>query len=262
MQTNVFFTKYDFKLFSNFTFFLDDPVNGDQIMQQEDRTIVGFNTKFKKNTKVLGTDFILTIGTGYRNDVVKNVELSHTLNRKAVLNNIQLGDVNQSNYYAFANAEFELEKFTISPAFRLDYLNFQYNDALLPTYKTESTSKAIVNPKLNITYTPNQQVQWFFKSGIGFHSNDTRVVVRQTNKTLPRAYGLDFGNSWKPTARLILNTTLWYLLSEEEFVYVGDAGIVEPSGKSERFGLDLGVRYQFTDWLYFNTDATFTKSKP
>ncbi|MDG1039934.1 MAG: TonB-dependent receptor plug domain-containing protein [Polaribacter sp.] len=261
MQTNVFFTKYDFKLFSNFTFFLDDPVNGDQIMQQEDRTIVGFNTKFKKNTKVLGTDFILTIGTGYRNDVVKNVELSHTLNRKAVLNNIQLGDVNQSNYYAFANAEFELEKFTISPAFRLDYLNFQYNDALLPTYKTESTSKAIVNPKLNITYTPNQQVQWFFKSGIGFHSNDTRVVVRQTNKTLPRAYGLDFGNSWKPTARLILNTTLWYLLSEEEFVYVGDAGIVEPSGKSERFGLDLGVRYQFTDWLYFNTDATFTNAR-
>jgi len=44
-------------------------------------------------------------------------------------------------------------------------------------------------------------------------------------------------------------------------VYVGDAGIVEPSGESERYGLDVGIRYQFADWLYFNTDATFTKAR-
>lgn len=260
LQTNVFYTKYAFKLFSNFTFFLDDPINGDQIKQQEDRDIFGFNSQFKKNTSVFDVDVTLTAGTGLRNDIVKDVGLSHTLNRKITLNNIQLGDVNQTNYYAFLNAEFEFGDFTIAPALRLDYLNFEYNDALLPTYKTESTSKAIVNPKLNFTYNPNENIQWFIKSGIGFHSNDTRVVVKSTNKTLPRAYGLDFGNSWKPTSKLILNTALWYLLSEEEFVYVGDAGIVEPSGKSERYGLDLGVRYQFTDWLYFNTDATFTKA--
>ena len=261
LQTNVFYTKYAFELFSNFTFFLDDPINGDQIKQQENRDIFGFNAQFKKNTSIADLDVTLTAGTGLRNDIVKNIELSNTLNRKTLLNNIQLGDINQTNYYAFLNADFELGNFTITPAFRLDYLNFQYNDALLPTYKTAATSQAIVNPKLNITYTPNKNVQWFIKSGIGFHSNDTRVVVKQANKTLPRAYGLDVGNSWKPTPKLILNTALWYLLSEEEFVYVGDAGIVEPSGESERYGLDLGLRYQFTDWLYFNTDATFTKAR-
>ena len=47
---------------------------------------------------------------------------------------------------------------------------------------------------------------------------------------------------------------------EQEFVYVGDAGIVEPSGKTQRFGLDLGLRYQINDWLFFNTDATLTKA--
>ena len=261
LQTNVFYTKYAFELFSNFTFFLDDPINGDQIKQQENRDIFGFNAQFKKNTSIADLDVTLTAGTGLRNDIVKNIELSNTLNRKTLLNNIQLGDINQTNYYAFLNADFELGNFTITPAFRLDYLNFQYNDALLPTYKTAATSQAIVNPKLNITYTPNKNVQWFIKSGIGFHSNDTRVVVKQANKTLPRAYGLDFGNTWKPTSKLILNTALWYLLSEEEFVYVGDAGVVEPSGESERYGLDLGLRYQFTDWLYFNTDATFTKAR-
>jgi outer membrane cobalamin receptor len=261
VQTNVFYTKYAFKLFSNFTFFLNDPINGDQIKQQEDRDIFGFNMQFKKNIRISDVDVIVTAGTGLRTDFVKNVELSHTLNRKTTLNTIQLGDLNQTNYYAFLNAEFEFGNLTIAPALRLDYLNFQYNDALQPTYTTESTSKAIVNPKLNFTYTPNKKVQWFLKSGIGFHSNDTRVVVKQTNKTLPRAYGLDVGNSWKPVSKFLLNTTFWYLLSEEEFVYVGDVGIIEPSGKSERYGLDLGIRYQFTDWLYFNTDATFTKAR-
>ncbi len=261
LQTNVFYTKYAFKLFSNFTFFLEDPINGDQIKQQEDRDIFGFNSQFKKSTKISDIAVILTAGTGLRTDIVKKVELSHTLNRKTLLNNIQLGDVNQTNYYAFLNAEFEFGNFTIAPALRLDYLDFQYNDALQPTYTSESASKAIVNPKLNFTYTPNENVQWFIKSGIGFHSNDTRVVVKQTNKTLPRAYGLDVGNSWKPTSKLIVNTALWYLFSEEEFVYVGDAGIVEPSGESERYGLDVGIRYQFADWLYFNTDATFTKAR-
>ncbi len=261
LQTNVFYTKYAFKLFSNFTFFLEDPINGDQIKQQEDRDIFGFNSQFKKSTNISDIDVILTAGIGLRTDIVKNVELSHTLNRKTLLNNIQLGDVNQTNYYAFLNAEFEFGNFTIAPALRLDYLDFQYNDALQPTYTSESASKAIVNPKLNFTYTPNENVQWFIKSGIGFHSNDTRVVVKQTNKTLPRAYGLDVGNSWKPTSKLIVNTALWYLFSEEEFVYVGDAGIVEPSGESERYGLDVGIRYQFADWLYFNTDATFTKAR-
>ncbi len=261
LQTNVFYTKYDFKLFSNFTFFLEDPINGDQIKQYEDRDIFGFNTQFSKDVTIFNTEAKVTAGTGLRNDNVKNVELSHTLNRKTTLNNIQLGDVKQTNFYAFLNSEFEFGDFTIEPALRLDYFKFQYNDALQPTYSTESASKAIVNPKLNFTYTPNENVQWFIKSGIGFHSNDTRVVVKQTNKTLPRAYGLDFGNSWKPTSKLIVNTALWYLLSEEEFVYVGDAGIVEPSGESQRYGLDLGIRYQFTDWLYFNTDATFTKAR-
>ena len=86
-------------------------------------------------------------------------------------------------------------------------------------------------------------------------------MQQNADKVLPRAYGVDFGNIWKPIEKLILNTALWYLFSEEEFVYVGDAGIVEPSGKSERYGIDLGLRYQIADWLFFDSDATFTKAK-
>ncbi len=261
-KANVFYTKYGFELYSNFTFFLDDPINGDQIRQFESRDIFGFNTAFIKDTKLGNIDTKITSGLGFRNDIVNDVELSHTLNRNEILNYLALGDVNETNMFGYVNAEFKLNKFIIAPALRLDYFKFMYNDALVTEYETLSETKTTFSPKLNFFYNQNKNLQFFLKSGIGFHSNDTRVVVAQSGEDiLPKAYGTDLGAIWKPFPKMVVNTALWYLFLEQEFVYVGDAGIVEPSGQSERYGLDLGFRYQFTDWLYFDTDATFTHAR-
>ncbi|MCG1036308.1 TonB-dependent receptor [Polaribacter sargassicola] len=262
LQANTFYSKYDFELYSNFTFFLDDAVNGDQIKQFEDRSIYGMNAKIINSKEYGNVEAKFIKGIGLRYDLIADNELSHTKNRSELINNIQLGDVKQTNLYAFFNSEFEIGKFKVAPSVRLDYFKFLYNDALSTTYKTLSKTKAIVNPKLNFLYTQNDNLQWFLKSGIGFHSNDARVVLQDNaDKILPRAYGADFGNIWKPTKNLVFNTAAWYLFSEEEFVYVGDAGIVEPSGESERFGLDLGIRYQISDQIYFDTDATLTHAR-
>ena len=262
MQSNVFYSKYNFELYSNFTFFLEDPVNGDQIKQKENRDIFGLNTQFNKEVNYNSFDVNYTAGLGLRFDDIKDIELSHTLNRKTTLDYIQLGDVYQRNMNAFVNAEIDLGKFSITPGLRLEYFNFQYNNRLSETYDLQTNTEVAVLPKLNFQFNQNENLQWFLKSGIGFHSNDARIVLNnEVDKALPKAYGVDFGNIWKPTQKIVLNTTLWYLFSEEEFVYVGDAGIVEPSGKSERYGLDLGVRFQLNDYFYFNTDATFTKAR-
>ncbi len=262
LKSNVFYSNYNFELFSNFTFFLEDPINGDQIKQFENRDIFGANAQIISNKEFGDVEAKFIKGAGLRYDLINDIELSHTKNRQEVLDRIQLGDVKQTNMYAFFNSEFEIGKFKISPAVRLDYFKYVYNDALQTNYETLTKNKAIVTPKLNFLYSQNDNLQWFFKSGIGFHSNDTRVVLQQNaDKILPKAYGLDFGNIWKPTKNMVLNTAVWYLLSEEEFVYVGDAGIVEPSGESERFGVDFGITYQFTDWLFFNTDLTLTKAR-
>ena len=262
MQTNAFYSNYKFQLYSNFTFFLDDPINGDQIKQKENRNIFGFNTQFKKNIDYNTFDVSYTSGVGLRYDDVNDIELSHTLNRKTTLENIQLGDVNQRNLYGFFNAEIDLGKVKITPAVRLEYIKFQYQDQLSDTYSNLTQSEVAVLPKLSIQYNQNNNLQWFLKSGIGFHSNDSRVVLNQNiDNALPKAYGVDFGNIWKPSSKVVLNTALWYLFSEEEFVYVGDAGIIEPSGKSERYGLDVGIRYQLSDNVYFNTDATLTRAR-
>ncbi|NCT11025.1 MAG: TonB-dependent receptor plug domain-containing protein, partial [Flavobacteriia bacterium] len=262
MKANAFYSNYNFELFSNFTFFLENPVDGDQIKQFEERDIFGMNVQFTDILDNGKTETTINKGIGFRFDNSSANQLASTKNRTEILQNIQLGDIQQTNAYAFYNATFELGKWKIAPAVRFDYFKFLYNDALSTNYETLSNSKAIVNPKLNFFYTPNDNMQWFLKSGIGFHSNDARVVLQQdADKILPRAYGLDFGNIWKPTKNLVINTAAWYLFSEEEFVYVGDAGIVEPSGKSERFGLDVGLRYQLTNNLFFTSDATVTKAR-
>ena len=262
LKSNAFYSHYAFELYSNFTFFLEDPINGDQIRQKEDRHIYGANTTITHNTFLGETEMTLTSGLGFRYDIVADVELSRTLNRRTTLESISLGDINQTNIDAFVNAEFEFGKLTIAPALRLDYFKLLYNDKLQTAYTLQSETKTIVSPKLNLFYDVKENLQLYVKSGIGFHSNDTRVVVTNLGEDiLPRAYGLDVGDVWKPTKKMVVNTALWYLFLEQEFVYVGDAGIVEPSGKTERFGIDLGIRYQFNDWLFLDTDATYTKAR-
>lgn len=262
LTMNAYYSHYAFDLYSNFTFFLEDPINGDQIHQKEERQIFGMNAKIKSDTQLGSIPLTLTRGIGLRYDIVNDIELSKTLNRSTLLENVQLGDLNETNINAFVNAEFEFGKFRIAPALRLDYFKFLYNDKLQIDYSSLTETKTIVSPKLNFFWDVKENYQVFLKSGIGFHSNDTRVVVAQNGKEiLPRAYGVDLGDIWKPLPKLVVNTTLWYLFLEQEFVYVGDAGIVEPSGKTERYGLDFGVRYQFNDWLFFDSDLTLTHAR-
>ncbi|MBD0833144.1 TonB-dependent receptor plug domain-containing protein [Aestuariibaculum sp. TT11] len=262
LKTNAFYSHYGFELYSNFTFFLEDPVNGDQIKQQEDRHIFGLNTTLTNEVFLGDVELKMTSGMSLRHDIVNDIELSHTLNRKTTLESIQLGDLNQTNFGAFSSAQLDFGKLTIAPELRIDYFKFMYNDKLEENYKTQAETKTLLSPKLNFYYTALSNLQVYVKSGLGFHSNDTRVVVSRMGKDiLPRSYGADLGSVWKPTPKLIVNSALWYLFLEQEFVYVGDAGIVEPSGKTERYGADFGLRYQLTDYLFFDTDATITNAR-
>lgn len=262
LETRAYYSHYDFELFSNFTFFLDDPVNGDQIAQREDRNILGFQTEFSEKINSENLDFKYIAGVGVRYDDVNNIELSHTKNRYEILDRIAFGNVDQINSFAFLNTEFGLGDFKINPAVRLDYFKFDYENKLSPTYDNRSENKIFASPKLNFIYSPNRDFQLFLKTGIGFHSNDTRVVVANSGEDiLPAAYGADFGGIYKLTDNLIFNTAFWALFLEQEFVYVGDAGIVEPSGKTRRLGVDFGLRYEALNWLYFYGDVNYTYAR-
>ncbi|WP_421810773.1 TonB-dependent receptor [Flagellimonas sp.] len=263
LNTMAFLSHYDFELYSNFTFFLDDPVNGDQIKQYEDRLMLGARTVFKNNTAQLGsTNFKYQAGVGFRYDNVDDNELSHTLNRQELLERLAYGDVDEVNSYAFAGAAFKSGKFTFEPALRLDYFKFDYVNKLSELYDNRSEEKVAFSPKFNTIFSPTANTQFFLKTGMGFHSNDARVVVaNQGEDILPTAYGVDLGTIIKPADKLVLNATLWSLFLDQEFVYVGDAGVVEPSGKTRRLGLEVGARYQPFEGLYLYTDANYTHAR-
>ncbi|GAA3640398.1 TonB-dependent receptor [Flavivirga jejuensis] len=262
IKNSLYYSRYNFELYSNFTFFLEDPVNGDQIKQKENRNIFGLNSEYSKLFSINNVDGNWQAGITLRNDQSFNNELSHTVNRSETLEEIQLGNIHETNLGVYFKAIFNLGKWAVNPGLRFDSFNFQYNDALLPNYKTQTSSKRIISPKLNVLYNYSDNLQIYLKSGKGFHSNDTRVVVTQAGrKTLPAAYGFDSGFIWKPTQQLLINTAYWYLFLEQEFVYVGDAGIVEPSGKTRRQGLDFSLRYQPIDWLYWNLDTNYTYAR-
>lgn len=262
LKSSIYVSRYDFELYSNFTFFLEDSIFGDQIRQKETRNIYGVNSEYNRSFATETIQGNWQAGISLRNDQSNNNELSHTANRSTTLERIQFGDINETNIGAYLGSNIEVKKWTFNPAIRVDYFDFQYNDHLISSYNTQTETKAILSPKFNILYNPTKNLQLYIKTGKGFHSNDTRVVVAKNGKkSLPAAYGLDAGYIWKPTPKMVLNMAYWYLFLEQEFVYVGDAGIVEPSGKTKRQGIDLSYRYQPFPWLIWNIDANYTYAR-
>jgi hypothetical protein len=224
LKSNFYYSLYDFELFSNFTFFLEDPVNGDQIRQFEDRQLFGFESSWNKVAYLGAASALFRVGTGLRADRVKDNQLARTKNRREVLEYLQLGDVDEKNFYVFADAEIDAGDFVFRPGLRYDYLTFNYVDRLDTLYNNQSQGKGLFAPKFSVLYNADNNMQFFFKTGIGFHSNDTRVVLEQDNRAiLPAAYGADIGSVFKPGKRMFANVALWYLQLEQEFVYVGDA---------------------------------------
>ena len=164
-------------------------------------------------------------------------------------NYLGLGNIRENTYNAYIDENLRMGKWLFNAGLRLDYFYFNYDDHLNPSMPSQE--KAILCPKLNVEYTASSAIQIYLKTGKGFHSNDARVVVANDgHEILPAAYGVDLGVNWKPVDHLFINAAVWWLALQQEFVYNGDEGTIDPGNKTRRQGIDFSVRYQFTSWLY------------
>ena len=263
IKNQFFYSNYTFELYSNFTFFKEDTINGDQIRQKEHRNLFGYNGSYSTETNIGKTHWITTIGAQYRQDITHHTELSHTKNRLEMLNPIRFGNVNELNAALYADELIQVSnRFTVNAGVRIDYFRSQYEDLLALAITKKHATQAIVSPKLNFYYTANPRLQLYLNTGKGFHSNDARVVTAQNGREiLPAAYGSDLGVIFKPFPKLLVNAAAWYLWLAQEFIYVGDEGVVEPSGRSRRQGIDVSVRYQLTKSLYADLDLNTAKPR-
>ena len=258
----VFFSRYKFNLYSNFTFFLDDPVNGDMINQREKRNTWGYTTTASKSYLLGNNKTGTAFGAGFRQDDITDIELAKA-NRTIIFNSIQKGDIKETNAFLYVQHDMELGKqFSLNAAVRYDHFIFRYRDALAGAGDFDKQNKGILSPKLSLYFTPNATVKFYLSNGFGFHSNDTRVILdNSADKVLPRLFGTDLGVIMKPHKHLILKAALWHFYSQQEFVYVGDAGIVEAGGRTRRMGVDVSARYQVNKWLYADVDINLTRGR-
>jgi len=258
LKGGVYLSQYDFELFSNFTFFLDDSEFGDQIKQSESRVTCG---AFVHLGHELSSDLVLKYGANFRNDKVSDIQLTNTINRETIQDFVALGNVAESNISSFFTTDYKKGNWKFTPGVRLDYFDFNYTDKLETTPKNLEENSVLFSPKFITSYTPNKKVQFALKLGQGFHSNDTRVAVLNGSSALPKSTGGDLEVNWKVNSKIILTSAVWFLDLEQEFVYVGDAGIVEPSGRSKRKGVDVSARIELKKGLLANFDFNYTHAR-
>jgi hypothetical protein len=262
MSDQFYFTKYKFNLYSNFTFFLNDPVNGDEIRQQENRNVWGYTGILSKNYKAGVKKAATEIGYGFRYDDINDIALSHVV-RRVFLNDVQRGDIREANSFIYLNQDIELNhQLNLNPGLRYDFFRFGYRNTLNGETGFAKKQKGTISPKLNLSYAASSKLKLYLNSGIGFHSNDSRLITdNMANNSLPKVFGADLGAILKPSKSLVIKTAFWYLYSQQEFVYVGDEGIVEPSGKTRRIGIDASARWQLKRWLYADIDLNYARPR-
>ncbi|MFZ1800223.1 MAG: TonB-dependent receptor [Chitinophagaceae bacterium] len=264
MKNQVYFSNSHFDLHTNFTFFLEDSINGDEIRQREGRNLLGYNGSYQFTKNIGDVKATTEFGMNVRADLTKNSELAHTIDRFTLINEIKLGDISELNIAPYVSETFNFkDHLSINAGVRFDQFYFGYNnkfagDSTLPGIGKYTANANTFSPKLNIYYHVNNNTQFYLSTGRGFHSNDARAaVVENGYQILPAAYAADLGTVFKPAKNILINMAAWYIYLEQEFVYSGDGGFVEFSGKTRRYGFDFSGRYEPIRSLYIDVDVNY-----
>ncbi len=268
IKNQLYYSNSHFDLYTNFTFFLADSINGDQIRQKEGRSLMGYHGSYQHNSYIGNSRLSTEAGLQIRYDRVNNGELSHTKNRYTLLERIKLGDIDELSISPYISETLKISAhFSINAGLCFDQYYHKYNnklagDTTLPGIGMYKASANTFSPKLNLYYHANDKLQLYLTSGKGFHSNDTRAVIVQNGyQVLPAAWSADLGTVFKPAKNIIINAALWHIYLQQEFVYSGDGGFVEFSGKTRRVGFDFSGRYEPVKALYIDVDVNYAHGR-
>lgn len=255
---------YHLSLFTNFTFFLEDSVNGDGIEQNDRRWLYGGDIGYRQILRLIGTEGMATLGLQTRIDDAR-VRLGKQRKRNS-LTITQESNIFEASYSPYVKIDVSLLPWMrFVGGGRADIFTYDVRDRCGPvcTNRPEgNTSDVIGSAKGNLIMGPWANTEFFVNVGTGFHSNDARDVVSNTSAaTLPRAIGYELGLRARPSSDLELLMTIWLLNLESELVFVGDEGTTEIRGETRRLGTEFSMRYSPLDWLTIRGDLTYTDAE-
>jgi len=268
-QLSTYVIRSRLQLFSNFTFFLDNPVSGDQFEQGDSRTVMGLAPNWLWNGKLGDRQSITKFGLQLRRDTIDRVGLyDASAQQRLATTREDRVHVTASGAYLENSLQWA-QKFRTVAGVRADRIDFDVASNL----GANSGSKAagIVSPKLNLIFGPWNKTEYFLSLGNGFHSNDARgAAITLDPKTLApaarspalvRSKGAELGvrSEWLPDLQSSL--ALWRLSLASELVFAGDAGSTQASRPSQRQGIEWSNRYRLRPWLLIDADLSLSRAR-
>ncbi len=272
---DAYVVRYRLNLFSDFTYFLNDPVHGDQFEQVDRRVYYGAHPRLVLTDTWFGMPVINKIGIQLRRDNIAEVGLFNTQARQ-VLSTVQDDSVRESSEgFYFENTIQWLEKFRSVQGIRTDYYQFNVDSSIAAN--SGSASANITSPKLSLIFGPWAGTEYFINYGEGFHSNDGRGTTLEVDPTtlqpaqrvtpLVKARGSEIGIRTEAVPNLQSSVAVWQLSLASELVFDGDTTSSVPSGPTYRKGIEWSNHYRITPWWFFDLDlgatrARFTDNEP
>ncbi len=252
---------YGLDLFSNFTYYMNNPTQGDQFEQKDSRTISGANIAQVRIKKIFDMDSIESYGLAVRNDFINGVGLYNTQNRNA-LSTVSYNKVNETSVGLYYQNELTLaDKVRVIGGIREDLYRFDVTNYTNPTSSGVKTA-AITSPKLNFIFGPWEKTELFINSGYGFHSNDARGVMASSTAATPlvKTIGAEVGVQTRAIQGLQSSLALWMMDSDSELVFAGDSGTTEATGPSRRIGVEWANYWTPFPWCIIDADFTLSQA--
>ncbi|WHZ23315.1 MAG: putative TonB-dependent receptor [Nitrospira sp.] len=255
---------YKFDLFTNFTFFLNDPIDGDGIQQSDRRVMYGGDLGYRQAGRFLETDGAVTVGLQSRVDDI-HARLGTQTKRNPTGTTID-SDILEASYSPFVKLEVQpISWMRVIGGVRSELFTFDVRNRCqnCPEQPAGRTSSGLVLPKANLILGPWFHTEFFVNYGEGYHSNDARSAVAPGSAPLARAKTYEVGVRSKPWGAegLELTATLWAIDLKSELVFVGDEGTTEIRGATRRRGVEVAARGQIVGPLYFNGSVTWSEAE-
>jgi len=255
---------YYLSLFTNFTFYLNDPVNGDGIEQTDRRWLTGSDVGYRQIFRLLGYEGTMTTGLQTRFDKIQ-VRLG-TQQKQASLAITQESAIIEASYSPYLKLDLQFFPWLrFVGGGRVDVFTYKVDDRCgtdCSSRPNGTASDAIASGKANLIFGPWYQTEFFLNVGTGFHSNDARDVVENPSaNALTRAIGYEIGIRYRPSSWSEFLATFWLLDLGSELIFVGDEGTTEPRGKTRRLGTEFSSRITPLKWLTIRGDVTYTHAE-
>ncbi len=269
-ELNAYAVYSDFNLYSNFTYFLEDPINGDQITQRDRRYIFGGEAKHTLYENWFDLNGYNRFGVQLRHDYIPNVGLYKSQGRE-VLRTVSEHQVNQTAISFYWENETQwMDKFKTILGLRQDVYLYDVESQHLAA-NSGKVSDEQFSPKLSMVFGPWYDTEYYLNMGYGFHSNDARGSTIVTDpesgesadqvSPLVRTRGAELGLRTQAIPGLVSTLSFWFLELDSELVFVGDGGSTEATGKSQRYGVELTNYYRPVDWLTLDFDVALSQSE-